>query len=88
MKVPLLLVLLLAPLTAFVPAGSAADCGETMRVTRGVYYVEVRDNSGIAYVYRESNGFPDLQRGSAQPLTGEPDDCVDSLDVRPDERIA
>ena len=92
MKLLLVSILLLAPLTALVPPSAADPCDRVARQTvgsgQGLYYVEARSHSGVAYVYKESNGISGLQRGDASPLTSDADDCVDEPAVTPDSRVA
>lgn len=83
----LLLALLLVPLLAPQAAHAAGPCdlGPTGRVAQGGYYVETRANNDV-WVYEESNGVPDLQRGGANGF-GDKDRCVDDPLVTPDEIV-
>lgn len=92
MKLSLVLVLLLAPVAALVPTSASAACDavvtHTVGSSQGVYYVQVRSHSGVAYVWKDTNGISGLQRGASHPVTSSPDPCVDSPDVTPDQRVA
>jgi hypothetical protein len=53
-----------------VPQALAADCpGEMQKVPVGSFYVVV-DKNGDQWIYQESNGKPDLQRGGKGGATG------------------
>lgn len=77
------LVLLLLPLLA--PAVGAADpcaLGAAGRRKVSDYYVEHRADNDV-WVYEETNGIPNLQRGGTNDF-GDRDRCVDDPLVVPD----
>lgn len=89
MRAPVLSLLLLLPLVLAVPAHAGDPCARLTENTHasvgGSFYVEVRSN-GDAWLYQETNGILQLQRGGTNVLA-QTDGCVDDVHVTPDRAI-
>lgn len=84
-RIPVLLALLALAFPG--ASGAAEDCklGPAGRVAQGGYYVEQRANNDV-WVYQETNGLNDLQRGGRSDF-GDKDRCVDDPLVVPDRIV-
>lgn len=82
-----LLALVLLAFSFPAATGAAEDCklGTGGRVAQGGYYVEHRANNHV-WIYQETNGLNDLQRGGRNDF-GDKDRCVDDPLVVPDRLV-